>query len=70
LAGAPLRPGATGNVATENIVYMLQGMGIATGVAMAKLVDATNEIGKLTAVRQIDPGPPSQERDTRRLDEV
>lgn len=47
LGGCPFAPGATGNVATEDVVYMLEGMGIATGVDMAKLVDATNEIGKL-----------------------
>jgi hydroxymethylglutaryl-CoA lyase len=47
LGGCPYAPGATGNVATEDVVYMLEGMGIATGVDMAKLVEATNEIGKL-----------------------
>jgi hydroxymethylglutaryl-CoA lyase len=47
LGGCPYAPGATGNVATEDVVYMLEGMGIATGVDMPKLVDATNEISKL-----------------------
>src|ERR1700749_1182696 len=47
LGGCPYAPGATGNVATEDVVYMLEGMGIATGVDMARLVDATNEISKL-----------------------
>ena len=46
LGGCPYAPGATGNVATEDVVYMLQGMGIATGVDMARLVQATNEISK------------------------
>src|SRR5271155_4771786 len=46
LGGCPFAPGATGNVATEDVVYMLEGMGIATGVDMAKLVEATNEISK------------------------
>ena len=32
LGGCPYAPGATGNVATEDVVYMLEGMGIATGV--------------------------------------
>jgi hydroxymethylglutaryl-CoA lyase len=45
--GCPYAPGATGNVATEDVVYMLEGMGIATGVDMAKLVAATNEISRL-----------------------
>jgi hydroxymethylglutaryl-CoA lyase len=47
LGGCPYAPGATGNVATEDVVYMLEGMGIATGVDMAKLVRATNHISRL-----------------------
>jgi len=44
LGGCPFAPGATGNVATEDVVYMLEGMGIKTGVDMEKLLAATNEI--------------------------
>jgi hydroxymethylglutaryl-CoA lyase len=47
LGGCPYAPGATGNVATEDVVYMLEGMGIATGVDMAILVAATNEVSRL-----------------------
>jgi hydroxymethylglutaryl-CoA lyase len=47
LGGCPYAPGATGNVATEDVVYMLEGMGIATGVDMEKLVAATNEVSRL-----------------------
>jgi hydroxymethylglutaryl-CoA lyase len=47
LGGCPYAPGATGNVATEDVVYMLEGMGIATDVDMPKLVAATNEISRL-----------------------
>jgi hydroxymethylglutaryl-CoA lyase len=47
LGGCPYAPGATGNVATEDVVYMLEGMGIATGVDMPKLVAATNEVSGL-----------------------
>ena len=47
LGGCPYAPGATGNVATEDVVYMLEGMGIATGVDMKQLVAATNGIAKL-----------------------
>jgi hydroxymethylglutaryl-CoA lyase len=47
LGGCPYAPGATGNVATEDVVYMLEGMGIAMGVDMAKLLAATNEISRL-----------------------
>jgi len=44
LGGCPFAPGATGNVATEDVVYMLEGMGITTGVDLQKLLAATNEI--------------------------
>jgi hydroxymethylglutaryl-CoA lyase len=44
LGGCPYAPGATGNVATEDVVYMLEGMGIRTGVDMDKLLAATNEM--------------------------
>jgi hydroxymethylglutaryl-CoA lyase len=47
LGGCPFAPGATGNVATEDVVYMLEGMGIRTGVDMQKLLAATNEITAL-----------------------
>jgi hydroxymethylglutaryl-CoA lyase len=47
LGGCPFAPGATGNVATEDVVYMLEGMGTKTGVEMAKLVAATNEVSRL-----------------------
>jgi hydroxymethylglutaryl-CoA lyase len=41
LGGCPVFPGATGNIATEDLVHMLDGMGIATGVDLAALVQAT-----------------------------
>ena len=37
LGGCPYAPGATGNVATEDVLYMLDGMGIQTGVDLAKI---------------------------------
>ena len=40
LGGCPYAKGATGNVATEDLVYLLHGMGIATGIDLDKLVDA------------------------------
>jgi len=40
LGGCPYAKGATGNVATEDVLYMLDGMGIETGVDMAKLAAA------------------------------
>jgi hydroxymethylglutaryl-CoA lyase len=40
LGGCPFAPGASGNVATEDVVYMLERMGIETGVDLQKLVQA------------------------------
>ena len=39
LGGCPYAAGASGNVATEDVVYMLEGLGISTGVDLDKLVD-------------------------------
>jgi hydroxymethylglutaryl-CoA lyase len=40
LGGCPYAKGATGNVATEDVVYLLHGMGIETGIDLERLVDA------------------------------
>jgi hydroxymethylglutaryl-CoA lyase len=40
LGGCPYAQGATGNVATEDVVYLLHGMGIDTGIDLDQLVDA------------------------------
>jgi hydroxymethylglutaryl-CoA lyase len=40
LGGCPYAPGAAGNLATEDLAYMLDGMGIETGVHLAALVEA------------------------------
>ncbi len=40
LGGCPYAPGASGNVATEDVVYMLDGMGIETGINLHALVEA------------------------------
>ena len=40
LGGCPYAPGAAGNLATEDLVYMLHGMGIETGIDLAKLIEA------------------------------
>ncbi|MBN6185952.1 hydroxymethylglutaryl-CoA lyase [Aneurinibacillus sp. BA2021] len=39
LGGCPYAPGASGNISTEDVVYMLHGMGVETGVALEKLVE-------------------------------
>jgi hydroxymethylglutaryl-CoA lyase len=41
LGGCPYAPGAAGNLATEDLVYMLNGLGAATGVSLAALTDAS-----------------------------
>ena len=46
LGGCPYARGATGNVATEDVVYMLHGMGIDTGLDLDKLVDAASFISQ------------------------
>jgi hydroxymethylglutaryl-CoA lyase len=40
MGGCPYAPGAAGNVATEDLVYMLNGMGIDTGIDLPRLVEA------------------------------
>ena len=47
LGGCPFAKGATGNVATEDVVFMLRGMGIDTGVDLDALVDAGGFISDL-----------------------
>lgn len=42
LGGCPYAPGAAGNVATEDLVFMLSGMGIETGIDLEKLIEAGN----------------------------
>ncbi|HET7649360.1 MAG TPA: hydroxymethylglutaryl-CoA lyase [Gammaproteobacteria bacterium] len=46
LGGCPYAKGATGNVATEDVLFMLTGMGIETGVDMKTLLDAGNYISE------------------------
>jgi isopropylmalate/homocitrate/citramalate synthase len=44
LGGCPYAPGASGNLSTEDLLYMLDGMGIETGVALNKVVEASRFI--------------------------
>jgi len=46
LGGCPYAPGAAGNLATEDLLYMLHGMGIETGVALDKVVAATSLLAR------------------------
>jgi hydroxymethylglutaryl-CoA lyase len=40
LGGCPYAKGASGNVATEDVVYLLNGLGIKTGINLEKLISA------------------------------
>jgi len=44
LGGCPYAPGATGNLATEDLLYMLHGLGLDTGVDLAQVVSASRAI--------------------------
>lgn len=52
LGGCPYAPGAAGNVATEDLVYMLDGMGIRTGVDLQKLWTA-GQVAKAVVGREL-----------------
>lgn len=47
LGGCPFAPGATGNVATEDLVHMLELMGIETGVDLDKLMTVSNDVRRI-----------------------
>ncbi|MEO7326387.1 MAG: hydroxymethylglutaryl-CoA lyase [Dokdonella sp.] len=53
--GCPYAKGATGNVATEDVVYMLEGMGIATGIDLPALIATglwlSDQLGRATSSR-------------------
>jgi len=55
LGGCPYAKGATGNVATEDVLYMMQGLGIATGIDLDLVVDAgqfiSQHLGRKSASR-------------------
>ena len=55
LGGCPYAPGATGNVATEEVVHMLEDMGIATGVDLGRLLEAARMAQDIVG-RKLDSG--------------
>jgi hydroxymethylglutaryl-CoA lyase len=61
LGGCPYAPGAAGNLATEDLVYMLDGMGIATGVDIAAVAAASRalavRLGRALPSRWLQAGP-------------
>ena len=55
LGGCPFAPGATGNLATEDLLYLLEGMGVSTGVSLSGVVEASAYLAQATGRR-----PPSR----------
>ncbi len=47
MGGCPYAPGSTGNVATEDVVYLFEGMGVATGISLEKLIYLNHGIEKM-----------------------
>lgn len=70
LGGCPYAEGATGNVATEDVVYMLEGLGVKHGVDMDQLLDASefisSALGKKNGSRAAEAllGKRKKERDS------
>ncbi len=46
LGGCPYAPGASGNLATEDLLYLLEGLGIQTGVTLARVVEASRRLAE------------------------
>jgi hydroxymethylglutaryl-CoA lyase len=47
LGGCPYAPGATGNIATEELVYMVEDMGVATGIDLEAMIDAAADAERI-----------------------
>lgn len=50
IGGCPFAPGATGNVATEDVAWLFHRMGVATGIDLAKLLEAADTITRIEGV--------------------
>jgi hydroxymethylglutaryl-CoA lyase len=63
LGGCPFAPGASGNLATEDLLYMLHGMGIETGVSLEKVAAASKalapRLGRALPSRYLQAGGPA-----------
>ena len=70
--GCPYAPGASGNLATEDLLYMLHGMGIETGVDLAAVAEASRalaaRLGRDAAVA-LPPGRPARAAERRVVSE-
>ena len=64
LGGCPYAPGATGNIATEELVHMVEDMGVSTGVDLAAMIDAAAEaeriVGRVLPSQVLRAGPRSR----------
>jgi hydroxymethylglutaryl-CoA lyase len=64
LGGCPYAPGATGNIATEELVHMVEDMGVATGIDLAAMIDAAADaeriIGRQLPSQVLRAGPRTQ----------
>ena len=61
LGGCPYAPGATGNIATEELVHMVEDMGVATGIDLAAMIAAAAEaegiVGRALPSQVLRAGP-------------
>ena len=58
LGGCPASPGASGNIVTEDLVYMFEAMGVDTGIDLDKLMDCRNIWQKASPVNPSTECPP------------
>jgi hydroxymethylglutaryl-CoA lyase len=61
LGGCPVPPGSTGNISTEDLVSMLEEMGVRTGVELPKLIEASSAaqqvLGRALGAHVLTAGP-------------
>ena len=64
LGGCPYAPGATGNIATEELVHMVEDMGVATGIDLDAMIEAAQEaeriVGRTLPSQVLRAGPRSR----------
>ena len=67
LGGCPVPPGSTGNISTEDLVSMLEEMGIETGIDLPKLIEASSAVqdllGRKLGAHVLVAGPVEWDRD-------
>lgn len=67
IGGCPFAPGSTGNVATEDLLYMLDRANLETGISLAKIVETSKWLGGVmgknlpSRLAQVSPFPPRRE---------